>query len=177
MYPEIQNKVVNEMNQVFYSPEVEVNLETLKQLEYTEMVIKEILRLFPAVPLGARQTANEIVLDGIRIPKDQIIVYSLYTLHRRKDIWGPDPDQFDPERFLSEAIQARHPFAYLPFSGGLRNCIGHRYAMNSMRIMLLRILQKFEIRTNMKPTELKLKFEITLKLDGPHRVWLVKRNK
>ncbi|EAT32530.1 AAEL015361-PA [Aedes aegypti] len=177
MYPEVQEKVLTEINQVFYSPEVEVNIENLKQLEYTEMVIKEILRLFPAGPLGARQTMSAIELDGIRIPKDQIIIFSMFTLHRRKDIWGPDPEQFDPERFRPEAIEARHPFAYLPFSGGLRNCIGHRYAMNVMRIILLRIMQKFEIQTNMKPTDLKLKFEVTLKLDGPHRVWLVRRNK
>ncbi|XP_065087015.1 cytochrome P450 4V2-like [Ochlerotatus camptorhynchus] len=177
MYPEIQDKVMAEMNQVFYSPEVEINLDTVKQLEYTEMVVKEVLRLCPAVPFGARQTSKEILIDDIRVPKDQIIAYDLYTLHRRKEFWGPDAELFDPERFRPEAVQQRHPYAYMPFYGGLRNCIGHRYAMLSVRIMLLRVLQNFELRTNLKQSDLKFKFEITLKLDGPHSVWLVKRNK
>lgn len=175
MYPEIQAKVVAEMNEVFYDSSVPITLDTLKQLEYTERVIKEVLRLFPPVPFAARQTRNELVLDGVKIPPNQIVVINFYAYHRRKDFWGPDPERFDPDRFLPEASQGRHPYAYLPFSAGLRNCIGQRYAMNSMRIMLLRILQEFEIGTDLKQPDLRFKFEIMLKLVGPHSVWLKRR--
>ncbi|XP_039440770.1 cytochrome P450 4V2-like [Culex pipiens pallens] len=177
MYPEIQAKVVAEMNEVFYDSSVPITLDTLKQLEYTERVIKEVLRLFPPVPFAARQTRNELVLDGVKIPPNQIVVINFYAYHRRKDFWGPDPERFDPDRFLPEASQGRHPYAYLPFSAGLRNCIGIRYAMNSMRIMLLRILQEFEIGTSLKQADMRLKFEVMLKLVGPHNVWLKKRVK
>ncbi|KXJ73707.1 hypothetical protein RP20_CCG015201 [Aedes albopictus] len=177
MNPDIQEKVLTEMNQVFYSPEVEINLDTVKQLEYTEMVIKEALRICPTAPFAGRQTANEFLLDGIPIPKGEIICMDLYNLHRRKEFWGADPDRFDPERFRPEAVERRHPFAFLPFSGGSRNCIGHRYAMNAMKIMLLRLLQNFEVRTNLKQADFKFRFEITAKLEGPHSVLLVKRNK
>ncbi|XP_055540596.1 cytochrome P450 4V2-like [Wyeomyia smithii] len=177
MNPEIQSKVLAEMNDVFHSPSVEINCDTLKQLEYTEMVIKEVLRLCPVAPLVARETSEEIILDGIRIPKGQILAINFYTLHRRKDFWGADPERFDPERFRPEECEKRHPYAYLPFSGGLRNCIGSRYAANSMRIMLLRILQQFELRTDLKQSDLRFKFEVTLKLTGPHRVCLMERNK
>ncbi|KAL1399842.1 hypothetical protein pipiens_007911 [Culex pipiens pipiens] len=177
MYPEIQAKVVAEMNEVFYDSSVPITLDTLKQLEYTERVIKEVLRLFPPVPFAARQTRNELVLDGVKIPPNQIVVINFYAYHRRKDFWGPDPERFDPDRFLPEASQGRHPYAYLPFSAGLRNCIGMRYAMNSMRIMLLRILQEFEIGTSLKQADMRLKFEVMLKLVGPHNVWLKKREK
>ncbi|XP_058453176.1 cytochrome P450 4V2-like [Malaya genurostris] len=176
MHPDIQTKVRNEMNEVFFSSSVDINCDSLKQLEYTEMVINEVLRICPAVPFVARQTAREIELDGVRIPKGQILVVNFFSLHRRTDIWGSDPERFDPERFRPEATKARHPFAFLPFSGGLRNCIGSRYAKNSMKIMLLRILQNFEIQTDLKFTDLRFKFEITLKLAGPHNVRLVKIN-
>ncbi|KAL9697463.1 hypothetical protein quinque_000904 [Culex quinquefasciatus] len=177
MHPKIQAKVIAEMNEVFYDSSVEITLDTLKQLEYTERVIKEVLRLLPAVPIGARQTNSELFLDGVQIPKNQILAFNCYNLHRRTDFWGPDPERFDPDRFLPEASQGRHPYAYIPFSAGLRNCIGMRYAMNSMRIMLLRILQEFEIGTDLKQTDLRFKFEITLKLVGPHSVWLKRRDK
>ncbi|XP_039440779.1 cytochrome P450 4V2-like [Culex pipiens pallens] len=177
MHPKIQAKVIAEMNEVFYDSSVEITLDTLKQLEYTERVIKEVLRLLPAVPIGARQTNSELLLDGVQIPKNQILAFNCYNLHRRTDFWGPDPERFDPDRFLPEASQGRHPYAYIPFSAGLRNCIGMRYAMNSMRIMLLRILQEFEIGTDLKQTDLRFKFEITLKLVGPHSVWLKRRDK
>ncbi|XP_058454496.1 probable cytochrome P450 313a4 [Malaya genurostris] len=177
MHPDIQHKVRNEMNEVFHSSSVDISNETLKQLEYTEMVIKEVLRMCPTAPIIARQTANEIELDGIRIPKGQIIAINFFTLHRRKDIWGPDPEHFNPERFRPETTEGRHPFAYLPFSGGLRYCIGSRYAMNSMRILLLKIVQNFEIQTDLRYTDLKFKYEISLKLAGPHSVRLVKLNK
>ncbi|KAL1399841.1 hypothetical protein pipiens_007910 [Culex pipiens pipiens] len=177
MHPKIQDKVIAEMNEVFYDSTVEITLDTLKQLEYTERVIKEVLRLLPAVPIGARQTNSELLLDGVQIPKNQILAFNCYNLHRRTDFWGPDPERFDPDRFLPEASQGRHPYAYVPFSAGLRNCIGMRYAMNSMRIMLLRILQEFEIGTDLKQADLRFKFEITLKLVGPHSVWLKRREK
>ncbi|EJY57626.1 AAEL017165-PA [Aedes aegypti] len=177
MNPHIQDTVKSEMDQVFYSPDVEINLDTLKQLEYTEMAIKEALRICPTAPFAARQTSSEILLDGITVPKGEIIFIDLYNLHRHKEFWGPDPDRYDPERFRPEAVQQRHPFAFLPFSGGSRNCIGHRYAMNAMKIMLLRLLQNFEVRTNLKQEDFKFRFEITAKLEGPHSVWLVKRNK
>ncbi|XP_055543575.1 cytochrome P450 4V2-like [Wyeomyia smithii] len=177
MNPEVQSKVLAEMKDVFHSPSVEVNCDTLKQLEYTDMVIKEVLRLCPVAPLIARETSEEIVLDGVCSPKGQILAINFYALHRRMDFWGTDPERFDPERFRPEECEKRHPYAYLPFSGGLRNCIGSRYAVNSMRIMLLRILQQFELHTDLKQSDLRFKFEITLRLTEPHRVRLVKRNK
>ncbi|KAL1399839.1 hypothetical protein pipiens_007908 [Culex pipiens pipiens] len=178
MHPEIQDKVLEEMNSVFHSDAVDITLDTLKQLQYTEQVIKEVLRLCPAVPCGARQTSgNQVTLDGIHLPPNQIVVFNIFTLHRRKDLWGADAECFNPDRFAPEATKQRHPYAFVPFSAGLRDCIGARYAMNSIRIVLLRILQDFEIKTNLRHEDFRFKFEITLKLAGPHSVWLEKRNK
>ncbi|XP_065086960.1 cytochrome P450 4c21-like [Ochlerotatus camptorhynchus] len=173
--PEIQDKVVSEMREIFHSPSVELNTESLKQLLYTEMVIRETLRLVPVVPFIARETGSEIELDGVHIPRGQILVMNFYSLHRRKDFWGDEPERFDPERFRPEAVRERHPYAYLPFSAGFRNCIGSRYAMNSLKTMLTRLLMAFEVRTTIKQEDMKFKFEITMKLVGAHTVQLVRR--
>nr|XP_029727102.1 cytochrome P450 4C1-like [Aedes albopictus] len=174
--PEIQEKVLSEMQEVFNSPTIELNAESLKQLQYTDMVIKETLRLIPVVPFISRETGCEIELDGVRIPPGQILVMNFYALHRRKDFWGDEPERFDPERFRPEAIRQRHPYAYAPFSAGFRNCIGSRYAMYSLKTMLTRLLMAFEVRTTIRQEDMKFKFEITMKLVGPHTVQLVRRN-
>nr|XP_029717826.1 cytochrome P450 4V2-like [Aedes albopictus] len=152
---QIQTKVSTEIKQVFPSRNTEVTPETLKQLAYMEMVLKETLRLCPAVPFAARSNETPI---------------------KRKDLWGDDPERFDPERFSTEASQNRHPYAYLPFSGGFRNCIGGRYALNSLKIMLLRILQNFHIDTSQKRENMRFRWAITMKLVGPHAVLLTRRD-
>ncbi|XP_039444999.1 cytochrome P450 4c21-like [Culex pipiens pallens] len=177
MYPEVQDKVVAEMSAVFSSDSVQITHDTLQQLRYTEQVIKETLRLVPVGVLMARETKFEETLHGVRIPPKQIIMYNLYTYHRRKDIWGADADQFDPDRFEPERAAKRHRFAYIPFVAGQRTCIGQRYAMLSMKILLLRVLQEYRLWTDLKYSELRFKFEVTMRLVGPHRVWLTKRNK
>lgn len=63
--------------------------------------------------------------DGYTIPAGCNLTLHIYRVHRDPDVWGPHPENFDPDHFLPERIQGRHPFAYVPFSGGQRNCIGN----------------------------------------------------
>ncbi|KAL1381195.1 hypothetical protein pipiens_013640 [Culex pipiens pipiens] len=177
MNPDIQANVFAEISAIFDPDRDQMDLSLLKQLKYTERFLKEVLRLCPAVPFVARETSTEsrLQLDGVKIPPNQILAFNLFTLHRRPDFWGPDPERFDPDRFLPEAVEQRHPYAYVPFSAGVRNCIGYRYAKNSLLIMLVRILQQFELGTDLKQEQLRYKYEISLKLVGPHSVWLKKR--
>lgn len=96
----------------------------LHELKYLEMCIKESLRIYPSVPFISRLAGEGVVTSqGYKIPKNTHIHIHIYDLHHNPDIY-PDPEKFEPDRFLPENTLKRHPFAYLPFSGGPRNCIG-----------------------------------------------------
>lgn len=97
----------------------------LQNLTYLEMCIKESLRLYPSVPFIARIASHDIqTTNGYKIPKGTQIGLQIYDLHHNPELY-PNPEKFDPERFLPDNLN-RHSFAYLPFSGGPRNCIGNK---------------------------------------------------
>ncbi|XP_062557039.1 uncharacterized protein LOC134221888 [Armigeres subalbatus] len=176
MYPDVQEKVYSEIAEHIHSMQHEsVSPEVLKRLTYTEMFLHECLRLCPIGPNIARLNMTPIELEGIKIPAGHILFISFFSLHRRKDIWGPDAEQFNPERFLPERSVGRHPYAYLPFSGGSRNCIGWRYAMISMKLMLIYLLREYRLRTDLKLSDLKFKFDMMLVLTFKHWLQIEKR--
>jgi cytochrome P450 len=74
------------------------------------------------------------------------VLYSIYLTHRDKRYW-PDPDRFDPDRFLPERAGGRPTYAYIPFGGGPRNCIGAAFAQIEAKLVLARLLQRFEFRS------------------------------
>ncbi|XP_065073957.1 cytochrome P450 4C1-like [Ochlerotatus camptorhynchus] len=175
MNPDVQEKAYQEVQQVITSSDMFVDTDTLKQLVYVEAVLKEAMRLIPVAPLIARENIRDIELDGHRIPKGTVFLMNIYALHRRSDIWGLDSERFNPDRFLGDEARRRHPFAHLPFSGGPRGCIGYRYAMMSLKILLALILKNFEITTDIKYSDIKYHYQISLNLAIPHAVSLRRR--
>ena len=113
----------SELRDVFGDSDRPCNLEDVTKLKYLECCIKESMRLYPSVPLVQRCISEDIVLDGYTIPAGVIASILLYALHRNEEIF-PDPNAFKPERFESDQYSGRHPFAFIPFSAGPRNCIG-----------------------------------------------------
>ncbi|EAT35035.1 AAEL012761-PA [Aedes aegypti] len=169
MYPHIQEKVHAEIVEIIPRHHNEpISPEKLKSLAYTEMFLNECLRLCPTAPNIVRQNMAPITLDETRIPAGNLLAISLFAYHRRKDIWGPDADEFDPDRFSAERSAGRHPFAFLPFSGGSRNCIGWRYAMISMKLMLVYLLREFKIKTDIRHQDMAFRFNAALVLAGKH---------
>ncbi|XP_054083119.1 probable cytochrome P450 313a4 [Zeugodacus cucurbitae] len=151
MHPDIQERVFQEIRSVFPDGVTAVEYDDLKKLPYLDMFIAETMRVAPPIPYIGRQASQDTELcPGVTIPKDMQIVIPIYELHRRKEIWGPNANRFNPDNFLPENIAKRHPCSYIPFSKGPRNCIGFRYAEISLRIILLHAVRSLKFSTTFK---------------------------
>ena len=114
----------------------------LDRLDVLDRVLKESLRLFPPAHLGNRLAVEDLEFEDYRIPAGSRVVYSPYLTHRHPALWD-DPARFDPDRFLPERSQDRPHYAYVPFGGGARTCIGMPFAQVESKIVLARLLQRF----------------------------------
>jgi cytochrome P450 len=119
--------------------------EDIPELKYTRMVVEEALRLYPPAFIIARTAIKEDWLGGVRIQPGAMIIIHPYITHRKPDLW-PDPERFDPERFTPEETVRRHRFAYLPFGGGPRVCIGNGFAMTEAVAILATLAQRHRLR-------------------------------
>lgn len=100
-------------------------MEHCRQMKYLEMAIKEALRIYPPVPTFARKIEHDFTVRGATIPAGCIGHIFINLLHRDPEIF-PQAERFIPERFEPDSPVHKHPYAYLPFSAGPRNCIGHK---------------------------------------------------
>jgi cytochrome P450 len=131
-HPEVQGRLHAELDSVLNGREPSV--EDLGRLEYCTAVLKETMRLYPPVWVCARQVQEDDVINGFDVPADTQVVVSPYVIQRDPRYWER-PDAFEPERFLGERGKAIPPYAYIPFGGGPRVCIGQRFAMQEAVII------------------------------------------
>ncbi|QRK11927.1 cytochrome P450 [Archangium violaceum] len=120
-------------------------LADLPKLRYVGCVFEEAMRLYPPVWAIPRVPLEDDVVDGYRIPKGDIVILVPYVTHRHPDFW-PEPERFDPTRFLPENSKDRPRWAYLPFGGGQRQCIGNNFAMMEAQFVLALVAQRFRLR-------------------------------
>lgn len=114
----------------------------LAGVEYLDLVVKETLRLRPVIPDVVRKTQRPVTFAGHELPAGVSLTPCIHLAHRRPESW-PDPDRFDPERFRGAKLD---PYAWFPFGGGIRRCIGMAFAMYEMKIVLGTILPRVEVR-------------------------------
>ncbi len=115
------------------------------EIAYVEQVLQESMRLYPAGWLLSRRAVGDDTLGGYHVPAGTEVFICPYLLHRHKAHWD-QPETFDPERFTSQAVEARDRFAYLPFSAGPRYCIGTTFSMAEMTMHLSMVAQRFQFQ-------------------------------
>lgn len=115
--------------------------DDLKQLPYTLAVLKETMRLYPPAYILARRAVEDVVLGRHQIKKHSIVIVNILGIHRRPDLF-PDPERFDPERFMGDAEKQLPRCGYMPFGAGPRICIGNHFALMEGHVVLASLVKR-----------------------------------
>lgn len=143
--PEIQEQLYEEIK-LFKDDRngEELTTDDFANMKYLDRVLKECFRIYPPVPFISRILTENLIIDDIILPPDTICHVHIFDLHRDPEQF-PDPEKFDPDRFLPENTANRHTFAYVPFSAGPRNCIGQKFALLEIKTIISNILWNFKL--------------------------------
>ncbi|CAK1604017.1 unnamed protein product [Parnassius mnemosyne] len=176
-YPKVQDRVFQELQEVFGDSDRPLVKEDLIHLKYLERVVKESLRLFPPVPFIMRKVLEDVVLRRV-LPAGSGILVSIWGVHRDPEYWGPDAEYFDPDRFLPERFNLQHTCSYMPFSNGPRNCVGYQYALISVKTAVSAIVRRYKIVGDEEPGPvpfIKTKLDVMMKAVDDYKIGLEKR--
>ncbi|GIY87034.1 cytochrome P450 4V2 [Caerostris darwini] len=147
LYPEVQEKIHHELDSVLGTDSKDpLSLVDLNELKYLECVLKECNRIYPPAPAIIKKISKDISISGHTIPKRTHIIVAPFFLHRDEDVF-PDPEKFDPERFLPENSAHFPECAYIPFAAGPRDCIGRVFAEMEVKILVCHILRSFSLHS------------------------------
>ncbi|KAF8829968.1 hypothetical protein HHX47_DHR2000231 [Lentinula edodes] len=158
MYPETMDRLRKEILEKV-GPSQRPTYDDIRDMKFLRAVINETLRLYPVVPFNVRECTHATTWPSpdptqppIYIPAGAIVPWSVFMMHRRKDLWGPDAEVFDPDRFLDERLKkylTPRPFIFLAFNAGPRICLGQQFAYNEMSFFLVRLIQNFTSFTHL----------------------------
>jgi cytochrome P450 len=132
------------------------------ELAYVEGVVKETMRLRPVVAAVGRVLQAPATIAGIELPAGTLVSPSVYLAHREPESW-PDPTRFDPERFIGTRVS---PYAYLPFGGGVRRCIGAAFATFEMKIVVAEVLRRYRVRASSPTAPRPVRRGVTMMPEG-----------
>lgn len=143
LHVDVQAKLTRELVDVVGSDPKLLSRKDLSKLPYLDAVIKESMRLYPVAPFVVRKV-GESAASQLRIPKGTLACVWIYCMHRHPDYWS-DPDDFRPERWLTKECNDITS-AYIPFAAGPRNCVGQPLANIVLRVVLARLVLRFDFR-------------------------------
>jgi cytochrome P450 len=140
----------------------------LRDLEYTERVLKETMRLYPPVYTLFRQANTDVRVGGYRVPKDALLMLPQWVVHRDPAHWE-NPQTFDPDRWLPERAADRHRYAYFPFGAGPRHCIGKQLSLVEAKVITSTVARRYSLELESSP-EIRLRPSLTMHPRNPVRV-------
>ncbi|KAL6259151.1 hypothetical protein P5V15_009072 [Pogonomyrmex californicus] len=175
-HKDIQECVRQEVSAIMQANEGKLTMSALNDMSYLERCLKESLRLYPSVPLIMRTLSENVKLQSYLVPSGTIMFISIHDIHRDPNFW-PNPEIFDPDRFLPDKIKNRHPYSYLPFSAGPRNCIGQRFAMLEMKAIIAPLIYNFYLEPVDYLKDLRFKTDLVNRVTNPIRVRYVPVNR
>lgn len=178
LHPEYQNKVYNEVFAVMPNADMDLTRADLDKLVFTDLCIREALRIFPSIPLIARLNMKPIKLtNGVEIPANVPIVIGLRQTQIQEEYYGPTATQYNPNRFLDENVKNLPSTTNIPFSFGSRNCIGFFYAQVCLKLYVANLIRNYYLETSYKSIEeLKPLLSVGLVLVDKHMIKLSRRN-
>ncbi|KJH47394.1 unspecific monooxygenase [Dictyocaulus viviparus] len=159
-HPHIQEKVQREVDEVLGETDRTPTYEDLGSLKYLEACVKETLRLYPSVPLIARQVVEDVKIRDHLLPAGTGVAVIPSMVHRDPNYWD-DPEVFRPERFINGEI--KHPYAYIPFSAGSRNCIGQRFALMEEKCILALLMRHLRVRSLLRTDQMRVAQELIIR--------------
>lgn len=169
-HPEVQRRMLEEIDSVLDGRAAEA--ADADSLPYVGQVLKEAMRLYPSVAIMGRRNAEAADVDGFHIPAGSDVYLSPWVTHRHPDYWAR-PEDFDPDHFAPDAEAARPRYAWFPFGGGPRACIGQHFSMLEATIALATLFQRFELTA--VDHEIPVGLAMTMQAMGPMRVRVTPR--
>ncbi len=141
-HPDVRDRLYAELDAVVDGREP--TAADVERLDYADSVLREAMRLYPPVHTIPRRTEDAVDVDGYRIPADSEVHLSVRQVHRNGAFYD-DPGAFRPERWTEASDRERHEFAYAPFGGGRRTCIGRAFALFEAKLVLATIGQRYRL--------------------------------
>jgi cytochrome P450 len=142
-HPEALAKLHEEQDRVLGGEPPTVD-QLEREMPYLEMVVDEVLRLYPPAWIGPRRAVREFEFGGCTVPKGAYVNYCSWASHRIPEVF-PDPEAFVPERFTRERKAALPRGAYVPFGGGSRICIGKRFGQTEVKLVATMLLARLRL--------------------------------
>ncbi|KMQ86090.1 cytochrome p450 4g44, partial [Lasius niger] len=169
-------RVHEELDAIFGDSDRQCTFQDTLEMKYLERVILETLRLFPPVPVIARKLNEDvkIITGDYILPKTATVLIPQFVVHRSEKYY-PNPTVFNPDNFLPEKMQQRHYYAFIPFSAGPRSCVGRKFAMLKLKVLLSTILRNYRVSSDVADKDFMLRADIILKRHDGFKIKLEPR--